>query len=192
MPVLSSCEVIVFAAESACRTGLVTEAVKTCCVVSFPNLSVRMVGFLHKRPPLEPAVLLCLASWTTLTSGLGWTRRLAPLSEGRIEPSDGTLMCSYHGWRFAGDGACKGIPQAADGRAEAAAMASPRACAVAHPAQVRNFLPAGAALLFVAFLYVQHNFSIPYMSHNCLMQCMATGGGLGAGVPCKFRLLSRR
>jgi nitrite reductase/ring-hydroxylating ferredoxin subunit len=26
--------------------------------------------------------------------------RLAPLSEGRVEPSDGTLQCVYHGWRF--------------------------------------------------------------------------------------------
>ncbi|KAK9843752.1 hypothetical protein WJX81_004916 [Elliptochloris bilobata] len=64
--------------------------------------------------------------------------RLAPLSEGRIEPSDGTLMCSYHGWRFAGDGTCVGIPQAADARAEAAALASPRSCAVTYPTQVRK------------------------------------------------------
>ena len=63
--------------------------------------------------------------------------RLAPLSEGRIEPSDGTLMCSYHGWRFAGDGACIGIPQAPDARAEAAALASPRSCVTMHPAQAR-------------------------------------------------------
>lgn len=26
--------------------------------------------------------------------------RLAHLSEGRIDPRDGTLMCSYHGWRW--------------------------------------------------------------------------------------------
>ena len=63
--------------------------------------------------------------------------RLAPLSEGRIEPSDGTLMCSYHGWRFAGDGACVAIPQATDARAQAAASASPRSCVVMHPAQAR-------------------------------------------------------
>ena len=24
---------------------------------------------------------------------------------------DGTLSCAYHGWRFAGDGACTAIPQ---------------------------------------------------------------------------------
>lgn len=37
--------------------------------------------------------------------------RLAPLSEGRIEPSDGSLMCSYHGWRFNKEGACVSVPQ---------------------------------------------------------------------------------
>eukprot|EP00237_Pycnococcus_provasolii_P011837 CAMPEP_0205950212 /NCGR_PEP_ID=MMETSP1459-20131121/2166_1 /ASSEMBLY_ACC=CAM_ASM_001120 /TAXON_ID=41880 /ORGANISM="Pycnococcus provasolii, Strain RCC931" /LENGTH=578 /DNA_ID=CAMNT_0053321851 /DNA_START=44 /DNA_END=1780 /DNA_ORIENTATION=+ len=37
--------------------------------------------------------------------------RLAPMSEGRVE-ADGTLMCSYHGWRFDGDGKVLDIPQA--------------------------------------------------------------------------------
>ncbi|EIE23397.1 hypothetical protein COCSUDRAFT_47272 [Coccomyxa subellipsoidea C-169] len=64
--------------------------------------------------------------------------RLAPLSEGRIEPSDGTLMCSYHGWRFRGDGACTRIPQALDARAEDAACSSGRSCAAVHPTQVRQ------------------------------------------------------
>ncbi len=36
--------------------------------------------------------------------------RLVPLSEGRIE-SDGSLLCSYHGWRFNGDGNCIDLPQ---------------------------------------------------------------------------------
>ncbi|CAL8472283.1 g11825 [Coccomyxa elongata] len=62
--------------------------------------------------------------------------RLAPLSEGRIEPSDGTLMCSYHGWRFRGDGACAKVPQALDAKAEQAACSSGRSCAAVHPTQV--------------------------------------------------------
>ncbi|KAK9812601.1 hypothetical protein WJX72_000303 [[Myrmecia] bisecta] len=62
--------------------------------------------------------------------------RLAPLSEGRIEPSDGTLMCSYHGWRFDGRGSCSKLPQAASRESEAKACQSPRACAVAYPTQV--------------------------------------------------------
>ncbi|MGC8711529.1 MAG: Rieske 2Fe-2S domain-containing protein [Leptodesmis sp.] len=39
--------------------------------------------------------------------------RLAPLSEGRIDPQTGQLMCSYHGWQFDAQGTCRWIPQAA-------------------------------------------------------------------------------
>ena len=39
--------------------------------------------------------------------------RKVPLSEGRIEPSNGTLMCSFHGWCFNGEGNCVNIPQVA-------------------------------------------------------------------------------
>ncbi|KAG2497156.1 hypothetical protein HYH03_004746 [Edaphochlamys debaryana] len=60
--------------------------------------------------------------------------RMAPLSEGRVE-ADGTLSCSYHGWRFSGSGACTRIPQALDPAAEAAACSSRRSCATAFPAQ---------------------------------------------------------
>jgi phenylpropionate dioxygenase-like ring-hydroxylating dioxygenase large terminal subunit len=38
--------------------------------------------------------------------------RLAPLSEGRIDPASGQLMCSYHGWCFDAEGLCRRIPQA--------------------------------------------------------------------------------
>lgn len=36
--------------------------------------------------------------------------RKVPLSEGRIE-DDGSLLCSYHGWRFSGEGETIDIPQ---------------------------------------------------------------------------------
>lgn len=62
--------------------------------------------------------------------------RLAPLSEGRIEPSDGTLMCSYHGWRFAGDGSCVDIPQSLDPKANAVACSNQRSCVKVHPVKV--------------------------------------------------------
>ena len=61
-------------------------------------------------------------------------------AEGRIEPSDGTLMCSYHGWRFKGDGACTKIPQALDSKAEEVACSSGRSCAAVHPTQVRRLI----------------------------------------------------
>ncbi|CAJ1330779.1 unnamed protein product, partial [Effrenium voratum] len=37
--------------------------------------------------------------------------RLAPLSEGRIEPKTGCLQCAYHGWEFNSQGNCQRIPQ---------------------------------------------------------------------------------
>jgi phenylpropionate dioxygenase-like ring-hydroxylating dioxygenase large terminal subunit len=43
----------------------------------------------------------------------GCPHRLAPLSEGRIDPAGGRLICSYHGWEFDGEGLCRRIPQAA-------------------------------------------------------------------------------
>ena len=65
--------------------------------------------------------------------------RLAPLSQGRIEPSDGTLQCSYHGWRFSGSGRAAAIPQAAHDspHVEETACSSKRSCAATYPTQVR-------------------------------------------------------
>jgi phenylpropionate dioxygenase-like ring-hydroxylating dioxygenase large terminal subunit len=36
--------------------------------------------------------------------------RKVPLSEGRVE-DDGSLLCSYHAWRFNGEGSCISVPQ---------------------------------------------------------------------------------
>ncbi len=58
--------------------------------------------------------------------------RLAPLSEGRINEA-GLLECPYHGWAFAGSGACKHIPQQPpDGEAHL----SSRACIDSLPTKV--------------------------------------------------------
>jgi pheophorbide a oxygenase len=62
--------------------------------------------------------------------------RAAPLSEGKIWPEDGaggTLMCSYHGWKFTGDGKCVKIPQAASPQQEQRGCSSFRACATTYP-----------------------------------------------------------
>eukprot|EP00878_Enallax_costatus_P015898 GHUV01016666.1.p1 GENE.GHUV01016666.1~~GHUV01016666.1.p1 ORF type:complete len:203 (+),score=34.80 GHUV01016666.1:201-809(+) len=62
--------------------------------------------------------------------------RLAPLSEGRID-ADGTLMCSYHGWQFNGQGACTRIPQIGDDKAHATACSSKKSCVASYPVKVR-------------------------------------------------------
>ncbi len=48
-----------------------------------------------------------VAQWSVLEDRC--PHRLAQLSLGRIV--DGQLMCSYHGWRFDGNGSCVSIPQ---------------------------------------------------------------------------------
>ena len=62
--------------------------------------------------------------------------RLAPLSEGRVNEA-GLLECPYHGWAFAGDGACEHIPQQA---AKGEAALSQRACATSMPTAVHQGL----------------------------------------------------
>ena len=59
--------------------------------------------------------------------------RRAPLSEGKVW-SDGSLMCSYHGWRFRGeDGRCIAIPQADSAELEARACSNTKSCASSRP-----------------------------------------------------------
>lgn len=68
----------------------------------------------------------------------GLLPRLAPLSQGRIEPAGSTLMCSYHGWSFNGQGRAVSIPQAhfQNPAAEEAACNSNRSCVKAFPTAV--------------------------------------------------------
>ncbi|CAI0557935.1 unnamed protein product [Linum tenue] len=61
--------------------------------------------------------------------------RLAPLSEGRIDPS-GRLQCAYHGWCFDGNGNCKLIPQSPlDGPS---VHTNKRACVASYPTVVHH------------------------------------------------------
>ena len=47
-------------------------------------------------------------------------------------------MCSYHGWRFQGDGKCTDIPQALDEKSNSIACANQRSCAIARPTKVQS------------------------------------------------------
>ena len=53
-------------------------------------------------------------------------------AEGRVE--EGTLHCSYHGWRFDASGRCTHIPQVS-GKAAATACASQNSCVASFPTQ---------------------------------------------------------
>lgn len=60
--------------------------------------------------------------------------RGAPLSEGKPLP-DGRLQCSYHGWKFDGQGACSSIPQASSKEKEHAICNNSKSCARSYPAR---------------------------------------------------------
>lgn len=61
--------------------------------------------------------------------------RLAPLSEGRVEPETGCLQCAYHGWEFDDQGKCKQIPSADIETCERACK-MPSSQALRYPAEV--------------------------------------------------------
>lgn len=75
--------------------------------------------------------------------------RLAPLSEGRIDPNPRAggkrqLLCSYHGWAWDGCGKCTRIPQSEhDPAALTTSLASPRTRLTTYPTTV------ACGLLFV-------------------------------------------
>lgn len=68
--------------------------------------------------------------------------RNAPLSEGKIMDNGArkTLMCSYHGWKFQGDGVCVSVPQASSKEKEQAICANSRSCGKAYPTRVAQGL----------------------------------------------------
>ncbi len=51
------------------------------------------------------------AEWSVLRDAC--PHRLAPLSQGRVDPSTGCIECPYHGWQFSTGGSCTKIPQLA-------------------------------------------------------------------------------
>ena len=65
------------------------------------------------------------------------SHRRAPLSEGRVDRTSGTLMCSYHGWEYDSSGKCTRIPQL-NPEMEKSATSSTRACVSAYPAVVEK------------------------------------------------------
>lgn len=93
-----------------------------------------MLADCHHSALLQAAVMLLYM----ILKKLKLLPRLAPLSQGRIEAADSTLMCSYHGWRYNGQGRAVSIPQAhfQNPAAEEAACNSNRSCVKTFPTTV--------------------------------------------------------
>ncbi|CAN0086557.1 unnamed protein product, partial [Phaeothamnion confervicola] len=100
--------------------------------------AVRAAEFLDASRP--HAVQLLGRDLVLWNDGTAWRcyedacpHRMAPLSEGRVE-SDGSLLCAYHAWRFAGsDGQCVDIPQV---HVRQKHQSMPSACAKSFPVKV--------------------------------------------------------
>ena len=65
--------------------------------------------------------------------------RKVPLSEGRVE-NDGSLLCSYHGWRFNGEGSLIDIPQLEKTDELALIQRNPKSTCNSFPTRVINGL----------------------------------------------------
>jgi nitrite reductase/ring-hydroxylating ferredoxin subunit len=63
--------------------------------------------------------------------------RKVPLSEGRVE-DDGSLMCSYHAWRFSGDGQLVAAPQLEKEDDMERVKSNPKSNCNAFPTQVND------------------------------------------------------
>ena len=62
----------------------------------------------------------------------------ASLSEGRVE-DDGTLLCSYHGWRWEGDGNLTAVPVASKNDLQRI-IDNPKSSCNAFPTKVKGGL----------------------------------------------------
>jgi nitrite reductase/ring-hydroxylating ferredoxin subunit len=66
--------------------------------------------------------------------------RLAPLSQGRVDPTTGCIECPYHGWQFAAGGACTRIPQLEPERRATGEAAAGRTGATSFPVRLTGDL----------------------------------------------------
>ena len=68
----------------------------------------------HKPLPKGDKRGAAAKEWSALVDAC--PHRLAPLSQGRVDPNSGCIECPYHGWSFDLDGSLTKIPQLDEGR----------------------------------------------------------------------------
>jgi len=68
----------------------------------------------HKPLPKGAKKDAVATEWSTLVDAC--PHRLAPLSQGRVDPETGCIECPYHGWSFDTDGSLQALPQLDEGR----------------------------------------------------------------------------
>jgi phenylpropionate dioxygenase-like ring-hydroxylating dioxygenase large terminal subunit len=80
------------------------------------QIRVRGVDLAVWHKPLPKGAKRCAVAteWSALVDAC--PHRLAPLSQGRVDPDSGCVQCPYHGWSFDTDGSLQTIPQLDEGR----------------------------------------------------------------------------
>lgn len=68
----------------------------------------------HKPLPTNAKKNEVATEWSAMIDAC--PHRLAPLSQGRVDPNSGCIECPYHGWAFETDGSLKILPQLEEGR----------------------------------------------------------------------------
>jgi len=90
--------------SAASLTGLAPVQIRVCGL----DLAVW-----HKPLPKSAKKGAVATEWSVMVDAC--PHRLAPLSQGRVDPDSGCIECPYHGWAFDTDGSLKTLPQLDEG-----------------------------------------------------------------------------
>jgi phenylpropionate dioxygenase-like ring-hydroxylating dioxygenase large terminal subunit len=99
--------------SASCLTGLTPVQIRVCGID---------IAVWHKPLPRNAKKDAVATQWSALVDAC--PHRLAPLSQGRVDPNSGCIECPYHGWAFDTDGTLKTLPQLDEGRTIEASIAS--------------------------------------------------------------------
>ena len=91
--------------SASALTGLTPVQIRVCGVD---------IAVWHKPLPKDSKRNVAATEWSALVDAC--PHRLAPLSQGRVDPNSGCIECPYHGWSFDTDGTLMSIPQLDEGR----------------------------------------------------------------------------
>lgn len=93
--------------SASCLMGLTPVQIKICGID---------VAVWHTPLPTKKTkdAITTAVKWSALIDAC--PHRLAPLSQGRVDPSTGCLECPYHGWAFDTNGKLTVLPQLDEGR----------------------------------------------------------------------------
>jgi nitrite reductase/ring-hydroxylating ferredoxin subunit len=99
--------------SASCLTGLTPVQIRVCGID---------IAVWHKPLTRDANKDAVATQWSALVDAC--PHRLAPLSQGRVDPNSGCIECPYHGWAFDTDGTLMALPQLDEGRIIEGSIAS--------------------------------------------------------------------